>query len=123
MNLYSSHPFYLTVEDTDGNSDGVFLFNSNAMDVILQPKPAITWRTIGGILDFFVFVGPEPKDVVKQYTSLIGFPEMPPYWAFGFQLCKYIYNGLDGMIAVYNRTRKANIPYDVQVMILISDQV
>ena len=121
--MYSSQPFYLTVEDTDGNSDGVFLFNSNAMDVILQPKPAITWRTIGGILDFFVFVGPEPKDVVKQYTLLIGFPELPPYWAFGFQLCKYNYKGLDGMIAVYNRTRKANIPYDGQVIIMISDKV
>lgn len=66
MNLYGSHPFYLSVEDGYGHSNGVFLFNSNAMDVILQPKPSITWRTIGGILDFYVMFGPQPKDVIQQ---------------------------------------------------------
>lgn len=66
VNLYGSHPFHLSVEDSDGNSNGVFLFNSNPMDVLLQPKPAIIWRTIGGILDFYVFLGPHPNDVVKQ---------------------------------------------------------
>jgi len=66
VNLYGSHPFYLAVEDQDGSSSGVFLFNSNAMDIILQPKPAITWRTVGGILDFYVFMGPQPGDVVRQ---------------------------------------------------------
>ncbi len=73
-NLYGSHPFYLSVEDqTNGNSNGVFLFNSNAMDIILQPKPAITWRTIGGILDFFVFLGPKPKDVIQQVFNYLIF--------------------------------------------------
>ena len=66
LNLYGSHPFYLSSEDSEGNNNGVFLFNSNAMDVILQPKPAITWRTTGGILDFYIFLGPQPKEVIKQ---------------------------------------------------------
>ncbi|KAF8774096.1 Lysosomal alpha-glucosidase like protein [Argiope bruennichi] len=42
---YGSHPFYLSLEE-DGNANGLFLFNSNAMDVILQPTPAITFRPI-----------------------------------------------------------------------------
>ena len=71
MNLYGSHPFYLSVEDRNGHSSGVFLFNSNAMDVILQPKPAITWRTIGGILDFYVLFGPQPKDVIQQVLQIL----------------------------------------------------
>ena len=30
----------------------------------------ITYRTIGGILDFFIFVGPTPENVVQQYTKV-----------------------------------------------------
>nr|KAG8538480.1 hypothetical protein GDO81_022580 [Engystomops pustulosus] len=70
-NLYGSHPFYLALEK-DGSAHGVFLLNSNAMDVLLQPTPALTWRTIGGILDFYLFLGPEPKSVIRQYQEVIG---------------------------------------------------
>ena len=41
----------------------MLLFNSNAMDVILQPAAAITYRTIGGVLDFYFFLGPSPSVV------------------------------------------------------------
>ncbi|EPQ16443.1 Lysosomal alpha-glucosidase [Myotis brandtii] len=70
VNLYGSHPFYLALED-GGLAHGVFLLNSNAMDVVLQPSPALSWRSTGGILDVYVFLGPEPKSVVQQYLEVI----------------------------------------------------
>ena len=77
INLYGSHPFYLSSDDSEGNSNGVFLFNSNAMDIILQPKPAITYRTIGGILDFYIFLGPQPNEVIKQVlTQYLNFKKL-----------------------------------------------
>lgn len=41
-------------------------------DVALQPAPALTWRTIGGILDFYIFTGPDPASVIGQYIEVIG---------------------------------------------------
>ncbi|XP_063816822.1 lysosomal alpha-glucosidase isoform X2 [Pseudophryne corroboree] len=112
-NLYGSHPFYLALEK-DGSAHGVFLLNSNAMDVLLQPAPALTWRTTGGILDFYMFLGPDPKAVIRQYQEAIGLPFMPPFWGLGFHLCRWGYSTSDITREVVRNMSKASIPLDVQ---------
>lgn len=112
-NLYGAHPFYLMMEN-DGKSHGVFLLNSNAMDVILQPSPAITWRTIGGIIDMYVFMGPTPGEVIQQYTDVIGHTFMPPYWSLGFHLCRWGFKNTNETLEIVKKLRKAEIPQDVQ---------
>ncbi|XP_014672592.1 PREDICTED: lysosomal alpha-glucosidase-like [Priapulus caudatus] len=113
LNLYGMHPFYLVMED-NGDSFGVLLLNSNAMEMVLQPTPAITFRTIGGIFDFYLFTGPDPASVIQQYLDVIGRPAMPPYWALGYHLCRWGYDTALDMGEVINRMRKSGIPYDVQ---------
>ena len=39
-------------------------------DYSFTPQPTLTYRTIGGILDFYMFLGPEPETVVHQYTGV-----------------------------------------------------
>uniref|UniRef100_A0A8C2WW82 Alpha glucosidase 2 n=1 Tax=Cyclopterus lumpus TaxID=8103 RepID=A0A8C2WW82_CYCLU len=112
-NLYGAHPFYLAMED-GGDAHGFFLLNSNAMDVVLQPAPALTWRTIGGILDFYVFLGPDPASVIGQYVEVIGNPSMPIYWALGYHLCRWGYNTSNSTWEVVKRLRNYGIPQDVQ---------
>ncbi|XP_042638461.1 uncharacterized protein LOC103207213 [Orycteropus afer afer] len=113
-NLYGAQTFFLCLEDASGSSFGVFLMNSNAMDVVLQPAPAITYRTTGGILDFYVFLGDTPEQVVQEYLELIGRPVLPSYWALGFHLSRYDYGTLSNMKEVVERNRAAGLPYDVQ---------
>ncbi|XP_067088732.1 lysosomal alpha-glucosidase isoform X2 [Osmerus mordax] len=112
-NLYGSHPFYM-VQEEDGLAHGVFLLNSNAMEVVLQPTPALTWVTVGGILDLYVFLGPDPQSVVRQYLQVIGHPLMPPYWALGFHLCRWGYPSTNATREVVRRMHQANFPLDVQ---------
>ncbi|CAG2107192.1 unnamed protein product, partial [Medioppia subpectinata] len=114
---YGSHPFHLNVEDNNtGLSHGVFLHNSNAMDLLLQPEPAITWRTIGGILDMFIFLGPNPADVARDYVSLVGKPEMPPFWGLGYHQCRCCSepSTLAAQKVITERTIAAGIPFDTQ---------
>jgi hypothetical protein len=54
------------------NVHGQFFLNSNAMDIDLQPLPALTYTTIGGIIDLYIFTGPTVQNVIEQYWAVIG---------------------------------------------------
>ena len=55
-NLWGVHPYFTALTES-GSAYGILLFNSNAMDITFNRK-MVTWRTTGGILDFFIFTGP-----------------------------------------------------------------
>lgn len=40
-------------------------------------------RSIGGIVELYLFMGPTPEQVIRQYHEVIGRPAMPPFWALG----------------------------------------
>ncbi len=42
------------------------------MDIDLQPLPALTYTTIGGIIDLYIFTGPTVQNVIEQYWDIIG---------------------------------------------------
>ena len=122
-NGYGSHPFFLNLEPAkDGgipDAHGVLLLSSNAAEAALQPygkdkAGALTFRTIGGVLDLFVVLGPSPLNVAAQYTEVVGRPYLPPFWSLGFHLCRWGYNNSTNLQAVIKRNRDAGIPYDVQ---------
>lgn len=111
--LYGTHPFYLMRED-ERNSHGVLFFNNHIQEIVMAPKPAITYRTTGGVLDFFIFMGPSNNEVMSQKTNLLGHTPLPPLWSFGFQLCRWGYKNTEHVEAVYDRTIAAGIPLDVK---------
>ena len=113
--LYGTHPFYLMVDDdATATAHGILLFNNHPQDVILQPTPAVTYRTIGGILDFYIFLGPTMDEVVQQNVQLVGTAPLPPFWSLGFHLCRFGYNSLNRTRQIWQQNWNAGIPFDVQ---------
>jgi alpha-glucosidase len=81
-NLFGSHPF-LVLQYESGEFLGAYWHNSDGMDVVVADT-AVQWRSIGGLVDLRIFPGPTLDDVLRQYTAVVGRPQMPPYWALGF---------------------------------------
>ncbi|KYQ89141.1 alpha-glucosidase [Tieghemostelium lacteum] len=110
INLYGSHPFYMQLSP-NGQAHGVFLFNSNAMDVVIQPN-SLTYKVVGGILDLYFFLGPTPNEVIQQYTSIIGTTHMPTYWSLGWHQCRWGYHTVEDTLNVVTNYSLYNIPLE-----------
>lgn len=41
-----------------------------SIEVTLQPAPAVTYRTIGGVLDFYILFGDTPEQVVQEFLEV-----------------------------------------------------
>lgn len=113
-NLYGSHPFYL--EQRQNGSHGVFLLNSNGMDVVINTtadgQQYLEYNTLGGVFDFWFLAGPSPMEAVQQYGEIAGLPPMQPYWGLGFHQCRYGYRDAYNVAEVVYNYSQAQIPLE-----------
>lgn len=113
-NLYGNHPVYF--ENRNGQSHGVFLLNSNGMDIMINGSATegqyLEYNTLGGVIDLYFVSGPGPLDVARQYAEIVGTPAMMPYWGLGFHQCRYGMQDVYEVADVIANYSAADIPLE-----------
>ncbi|KAL1346992.1 hypothetical protein HN51_020517 [Arachis hypogaea] len=125
--LYGSVPFMLSHGKQRGSS-GFFWLNAAEMQIDVLgsgwdaengisklPKNRVDtlWMSEAGVVDAFFFVGPTPKDVLKQYTSVTGMPAMPQLFSTAYHQCRWNYRDEEDVEHVDSKFDEFDIPYDV----------
>lgn len=87
--------------------------------VLLFARPlgeTTTFRSqVGDAIDYYVFHGPKPADVIAGIRSATGGTPMWPKWAFGFWQCRERYSSQQQILDAVAEFRKRKIPLDLLV--------
>ncbi len=80
---YKSIPFYMS-----NRGYGVLVNQPEhvSFEVGSESVERVQFSTAGEAIEYLVFAGPEPKDVIDRYTSLTGRPASVPAWSYGLWL-------------------------------------
>ncbi|KAI9319951.1 alpha glucosidase [Dichotomocladium elegans] len=110
-NVYGAHPFYMEIRD--GKAHGALLLNVHGQDVITT-EGRITWKIIGGVLDFYFFLPDDnkPNSVLRSYTDLIGKPTMISHWMLGFNQCRWGYKNIQEVEDIVQSFKDHKIPLE-----------
>src|SRR6266852_5589647 len=111
--IYKSIPFFMTMRA--GRSMGFLLDNtwSSNFDFGKSERNTYSFGAEGGPIDYYLFYGPDPKQVVQTYAWLTGLPPLPPLWSLGFQQSRFSYETETRVREIASRLRADKIPSDV----------
>ena len=111
--LYKSIPFFLALRA--GAAYGIFLDNTyrSSFDFGKASRDRYSFGSDGGDLDYYFFYGPDPKQVIADYTALVGRTPLPPLWSLGYQQSRYSYETEARVREIASEFRSRHIPADV----------
>ncbi|KAJ8946579.1 hypothetical protein NQ314_008861 [Rhamnusium bicolor] len=113
MALYGSIP--VIYGHTSFSTSGVFFHNAAEewIDISYKNRPSANFFAESGVLDLFVLLGPSPKNVVQQYTSLTGTAPLPQLWTLGYHQCRFTYESQEDVKTVVATMIEKDFPMDV----------
>lgn len=90
------------------------MFSDNGQVTTGPKQTQIHKINIGGRISKYFFTGLKPDDLIKTYSKLVGFPTLPPLWAFGWQQCRFGWVTDQDWINVYNTyiSKDFDLPLD-----------
>lgn len=110
---YKAIPFYVGVNEN--NCYGMFFDNSHRsfFDMGEKYEDRIFFGTVGGQIQYYLILGDDIKDVVKEYSNLTGKMDMPPLWSLGYQQNRFSYFTQEEVKDVIKKFEDREIPIDV----------
>ena len=110
--LYKSIPFFMAYRA--GIAAGIFLDNTTRTSFEFGKESASSYSfgAVAGPVDYYIFPGPSPRQVVETYAWLTGKPPLPPRWMLGFQQSRYSYTPESRLMEIASRLRADHIPAD-----------
>ena len=111
--LYKTIPFFVGM--SGAAAYGVFMDNTywSSFDFGKEKQDALSFGAEGGELDYYFFYGPDPKNVVAEYTQLTGRTPLPPLFMLGYQQSRWSYFPEARVREIANEFRSRKIPADV----------
>ncbi|MEL7036654.1 MAG: TIM-barrel domain-containing protein [Cyanobacteria bacterium J06592_8] len=114
--LYHSEPFFYEFNGVPGSTNVNAVLLDNVSQVLLDVGFSNSGRyllgTRFGDLDYYVFLGEDPKNILDSFTAYVGRPELKPRYALGYHQGCYGYEcGADLKWSV-DRHRAWGIPLD-----------
>lgn len=82
------------------------------IDVGASSRRHMSFRNLGGNLDYYIFAGPTMAGILDRFTELTGRPFMPPRWAIGYQQCRWSYTPQSQLLEIAAEFRRRKIPCD-----------
>lgn len=109
---YKSVPFYLS-----SRGYGVFVNDPGhvSFEVGSEAVERVQFSVSGEVLEYFVFAGPTPKDIIGRYTALTGRPPVLPAWSYGLWLSTSFTTSYDEetVIAFVDEMARRDLPLSV----------
>eukprot|EP01135_Chromosphaera_perkinsii_P009199 Nk52_evm34s1671 gene=Nk52_evmTU34s1671 len=119
MALYASIPYMIGRRSVDGTFSGMLFLNAAEMWVDVWDgeeengeSTHTHWMAESGVVDVFIFLGPSPYDVFKQYSSITGVTPLPPQPAISYHQCRWNYNDEEDVQSLTANFDKYDIPAD-----------
>ncbi len=109
--LYAAHNFILL---SGAETFGLFIdFPARIRWDIGYTSTNKTIITVDGTdLDLYTISGEKTIDIVREFRTAIGKSYVPPFWAFGYQQCRWSYPDSKTVDDVIDGYDKAEIPLD-----------
>lgn len=111
--MYKAIPFFMGLRK--GIAWGLFFDNTyrSSFDFGKESPDYFSFGAEGGEINYYFLAGPTPKDVVQQYTALVGRSPLPPLWSLGYQQSRYSYYPEARVREIATTLRQKQIPADV----------